>query len=72
MKPLLSREFLEQLEADSQGGKTYGSGRLNKHHPGSGLAAKSKEYNGRIHLPIFSGCLPKSDPSKLPLFPRNL
>lgn len=54
MKPLPSLEFPEQLEAVSQGLKTFGFRRLNKHHPGSALAPNPrKEYNGRVHLPKF-------------------
>lgn len=74
--PLLSWAFLHQLEAEilaiSQGMKIYRPRRLNKHHPGSCLFGclpkPRKEYNGRVHLSIFSSCLPKSNPTKLPLF----
>lgn len=56
----------------SQGMKIYRLRRLNKQHPGSclfGYLPKPRsEYNGRVHLPIFSSCLPKLNSAKLPLF----
>lgn len=61
-----------EILAISQGMKIYRPRRLNKQHPGSclfGYLPKPRsEYNGRVHLPIFSSCLPKLNSAKLPLF----